>query len=203
MATYVLIPGAGGDAWEWHLLALELEGRGHEVASPCGCPRVTKRRLERVRRCGRRGDRRTARHRARRPVARRLHRAARRRAGAGRSIVLLNAMIPLPGETGNALVGKHPTEGGRAGLLRECRPDRRDRRRRGRRLLPRCAAATSSRRHANHDPGAVDDADGTAVAARLLAGRPDPRLIGRDDRLFPAAFQLPGRKGAPRDSMAM
>jgi pimeloyl-ACP methyl ester carboxylesterase len=31
MATYVLIPGAGGDAWEWHLLARELEALGHEA----------------------------------------------------------------------------------------------------------------------------------------------------------------------------
>src|SRR5262245_4481995 len=30
-ATYVLIPGAGGDAWYWHLLAGELEGRDHDV----------------------------------------------------------------------------------------------------------------------------------------------------------------------------
>jgi hypothetical protein len=31
MATYVLIPGAGGDPWEWHRLAHELEARGHEA----------------------------------------------------------------------------------------------------------------------------------------------------------------------------
>ena len=29
MTTYVLIPGAGGDAWYWHLLEAELRGRGH------------------------------------------------------------------------------------------------------------------------------------------------------------------------------
>lgn len=33
MATYVLIPGAGGDAWYWHLLAPELRGRGHDVVA--------------------------------------------------------------------------------------------------------------------------------------------------------------------------
>jgi pimeloyl-ACP methyl ester carboxylesterase len=33
MATFVLIPGAGGDAWEWHRLAAELEGRGHDVVA--------------------------------------------------------------------------------------------------------------------------------------------------------------------------
>jgi pimeloyl-ACP methyl ester carboxylesterase len=31
MATFVLIPGGGGDPWEWHLLAPELEARGHEA----------------------------------------------------------------------------------------------------------------------------------------------------------------------------
>ena len=31
MATYALIPGGGGDPWEWHQLVPELEARGHEV----------------------------------------------------------------------------------------------------------------------------------------------------------------------------
>ena len=31
MATYALIPGAGGDPWEWHRLQPELEARGHEA----------------------------------------------------------------------------------------------------------------------------------------------------------------------------
>src|SRR5262245_3643406 len=31
MATYVLIPGGGGDPWEWHRLVPELEARGHEA----------------------------------------------------------------------------------------------------------------------------------------------------------------------------
>jgi pimeloyl-ACP methyl ester carboxylesterase len=33
MASYVLIPGAGGDAWYWHLLEPELRGRGHDVVA--------------------------------------------------------------------------------------------------------------------------------------------------------------------------
>ena len=33
MSTYVLIPGAGGDAWYWHLLEPELRGRGHDVVA--------------------------------------------------------------------------------------------------------------------------------------------------------------------------
>jgi hypothetical protein len=38
MATFVLIPGAGSDPWYWHLVAPELERRGHEALAvdlPC------------------------------------------------------------------------------------------------------------------------------------------------------------------------
>jgi pimeloyl-ACP methyl ester carboxylesterase len=31
LATFALIPGAGGDPWEWHRLAPELNARGHEA----------------------------------------------------------------------------------------------------------------------------------------------------------------------------
>ena len=31
MTRFVLIPGAGGDAWTWHLLVEELERRGHKA----------------------------------------------------------------------------------------------------------------------------------------------------------------------------
>jgi len=33
MATYVLIPGAGGSAWYWHLVTPELQARGHDVVA--------------------------------------------------------------------------------------------------------------------------------------------------------------------------
>jgi pimeloyl-ACP methyl ester carboxylesterase len=32
--TFVLLPGAGGDSWYWHLVAAELRTRGHEVLAP-------------------------------------------------------------------------------------------------------------------------------------------------------------------------
>jgi pimeloyl-ACP methyl ester carboxylesterase len=38
MATYVLIHGAGGDAWYWHLVQARLEALGHDVVAmdlPC------------------------------------------------------------------------------------------------------------------------------------------------------------------------
>ncbi|MFI7697992.1 alpha/beta fold hydrolase [Nonomuraea sp. NPDC049480] len=33
MATFVLIHGGGGSAWDWHLLVEELRGRGHETVA--------------------------------------------------------------------------------------------------------------------------------------------------------------------------
>ncbi|HYI65883.1 MAG TPA: alpha/beta hydrolase [Candidatus Limnocylindrales bacterium] len=33
MATYALVPGGGGDPWDWHRLVPELEGRGHDVVA--------------------------------------------------------------------------------------------------------------------------------------------------------------------------
>jgi pimeloyl-ACP methyl ester carboxylesterase len=38
VATFALIHGGGGSAWDWHLVGLELRGRGHEpvaVDLPC------------------------------------------------------------------------------------------------------------------------------------------------------------------------
>ena len=38
MATFILIPGAGSDAWHWHLVEPELRSRGHETVAvdlPC------------------------------------------------------------------------------------------------------------------------------------------------------------------------
>ncbi|GAA4198378.1 alpha/beta fold hydrolase [Streptosporangium oxazolinicum] len=34
MTTYVLIPGAAADSWYWHLTAAELRARGHDVVTP-------------------------------------------------------------------------------------------------------------------------------------------------------------------------
>jgi pimeloyl-ACP methyl ester carboxylesterase len=31
VTTFALIPGGGGDPWEWHLLVPELEALGHEA----------------------------------------------------------------------------------------------------------------------------------------------------------------------------
>src|SRR5262245_34111383 len=101
MATYVLTPGAGGNAWEWHLLARELEARSH-AAIPVDLPAGDERAgwkeyadavVEAI------GDRRE------------LVLVAQSLAGFTAPlvcerlpvelVVLLNAMIPTPGETGN------------------------------------------------------------------------------------------------------
>ena len=102
MASYALIPGGGGDPWEWHRLVPELEARGHEAIAvrlpadddAAGWSEYADAVLDAV------GDRVdvilvaasmggfTA------PIV-----CTRRAVDA---LVLVNAMIPLPGETFNA-----------------------------------------------------------------------------------------------------
>jgi pimeloyl-ACP methyl ester carboxylesterase len=101
MATYALIPGAGGDPWEWHLVEGELVARGHDVVpvrlpagdESAGWSEYADAVVEAI---GDRGD---------------VVLVAQSLAGftaplvAERMpvdlIVLLNAMVPLPGETGS------------------------------------------------------------------------------------------------------
>ena len=101
MATYVLIPGAGGDGWQWHLVARELEKRGHDaipITLPSGDDRAgwSEYADTVVEAIGERRD---------------LVLVAQSLAGftaplvcarvPADLLVLLNAMIPRPGETGN------------------------------------------------------------------------------------------------------
>jgi pimeloyl-ACP methyl ester carboxylesterase len=101
-STYALVPGGGGDPWEWHRLVPELEARGHQALAirlpaetdTAGWSEYADAVIDAV------GDRTdlivvaasmggfTA------PIV------CRRRAVD--ALVLLNAMIPLPGETFNA-----------------------------------------------------------------------------------------------------
>jgi pimeloyl-ACP methyl ester carboxylesterase len=102
VATFVLIPGAGGDPWEWHLLAPELEALGQEVVAvrlPAGDDRAgwSEYADTVVEAIGDRSD---------------VVLVAQSLAGFSAPLVcerrpvdllvLLNAMIPVPGETGNA-----------------------------------------------------------------------------------------------------
>ena len=112
MATYVLIHGAGGDAWYWHRVAPLLRERGHEVVTmnlpvsdeSAGLAEYTQVVLEAV------GDRRelvvvgqslggfvAPLVAERRPVE---------------LLVLLNAMVPRPGETDWWAATGHPVQTG-------------------------------------------------------------------------------------------
>jgi pimeloyl-ACP methyl ester carboxylesterase len=102
MATYALIPGGGGDPWEWHRLVPELENRGHEAIAvrlpsddaAAGWSEYAKAVVDAI---GDRGEVIVVAESmggftapivcTRRPVD---------------LLVLLNAMIPVPGETFNA-----------------------------------------------------------------------------------------------------
>jgi pimeloyl-ACP methyl ester carboxylesterase len=101
MPTFVLIPGAGGDAWFWHRVVPELVSRGHDavaVTLPAGDEAAgwTEYADAIVRAVGDRTD---------------LTLVAQSLAGFSAPLVcerlpvdllvLLNAMIPQPGETGN------------------------------------------------------------------------------------------------------
>ena len=123
MATYALIPGAGGDGWEWHLVARELEARG-QVAVPVTLPSGddgagwNEYADAVVAAIGDRSD---------------VVLVAQSLAGFTAPlvcerlpvdlIVLLNAMIPLPGETGNDWWGNVGSgEAQRAYLARSASP---------------------------------------------------------------------------------
>ena len=88
MTTYILIPGAGGAAWYWHRLVEELGRRGHEAIAvdlPAGDDRAGLREYADAVVAQSMGGFTAPLVCDRLPVAR---------------LVLVNAMIPAPGETG-------------------------------------------------------------------------------------------------------
>jgi pimeloyl-ACP methyl ester carboxylesterase len=189
MATYALIPGAGGDPWEWHLLTRELEARGHDVVpvrlpsgdESAGWSEYADAVVEAI------GDRQD------------VVLVAQSLAGftaplvAERTpvdlVVMLNAMIPLPGETGNewwANTGQHEAEQdyfAKVGLPPETADDEIA-------LYFHDVASDVVEEAAKHIP---EQTMTPMVQAWPLESWPDVptrALIGRDDRLFPAEFQL-------------
>jgi pimeloyl-ACP methyl ester carboxylesterase len=189
MATYALIPGAGGDPWEWHLLAEELERRGHEVVAvqlpagdeSAGWSEYADAVVEAI------GDRKN------------VVLVAQSLAGftaplvADRVpvelIVLLNAMIPLPGETGNdwwANTGQHEAEQdyfASVGLPPKTADDEIA-------LYFHDVASEVVEEAANHIP---EQTMTPMVQPWPLESWPDVPtrvLVGGDDRLFSAEFQL-------------
>lgn len=186
--TYVLIPGAGGAAWCWHLVEAQLRERGHDVLAVdlpgdderAGLAEYVDLVVEAI------GDREDVvlvaqsmggftapQVCARRPVS---------------LLVLVNAMIPAPGETaGEWWANTGQPRARRENEIREGRsPDApfdvetgflHD-------VPPHVAAAGEA--HAR------DEADIAFEQPWPLDAWPDVPtrvLIGRDDRLFPADFQ--------------
>jgi len=189
VATYVLIPGAGGDGWQWHLVARELEKRGHDaipITLPSGDDRAgwSEYADAVVEAIGERRD---------------LVLVAQSLAGFTAPLVcervpvdllvLLNAMIPLPGETGNDWWGDTGSGAAQRAYLAE--------------LGLTDDEIRDDRTIYFHDvpDDVVDEAFArgepqqsmTPMSQRFpLAAWPDvaTRVIaGRDDRLFPLAFQ--------------
>jgi pimeloyl-ACP methyl ester carboxylesterase len=189
MATYVLVPGAGGDAWYWHRVVPELAARGHEavaVSLPAGDDAAgwSEYADAIVDAIGARTD---------------LVVVAQSLAGFSAPLVcerrpvgllvLLNAMIPLPGETGGAWwsdTGHEQAQGEyltSIGLSREAARDEavlyfHD--------VPPAITAEAFRR------GEPQQSMTPMQQPWPLDAWPDVPtrvLAGRDDRLFPAAFQ--------------
>ena len=198
-STFILVPGAGGDAFYWHLVAPLLRDAGHEavaVRPPRGRGR---RRPRRVRRRDRPRDRRSPRRRARRPVDGRLQRPDGRRARGGVArIVLVAPMIPVP--------ARRPASSGRE------RAGRRARAARSPRAATRTRRSTCTRRSSTTSPPTWPSACSSRATARdegeslrgpwPLAAWPDiptPVIAGARDRLFPLAFM----RGSRRDRLGI
>jgi pimeloyl-ACP methyl ester carboxylesterase len=189
MASYVLVPGAGGDAWYWHRLVPALRERGHDavaVALPAaddsaGWSEYAYAIVHAI------GDRPG-------PVL-----VAQSLAGFSaplvcermpiEEIVLLNAMIPMPGETGEAwwsntsqreaqleylaTIGVTPEEASddRVLYFHDVPPD---------------VVAEAERRG---EPGQSWTPMTQPWPLETWPATATRVLVGRDDRLFPEAFQ--------------
>jgi pimeloyl-ACP methyl ester carboxylesterase len=189
MATFVLIPGAGGDPWEWHLLVRELEGRGHEavpVELPAGDDRAgwseyADSVIEAI------GDREDVVLVAQSLAGFTAPLVAERKSVD--LIVLLNAMVPSPSETGNQWWGNTGQDEAeqayfaKVGLPIETADDEVA-------LYFHDVAPEVVEEAARHIP---EQTMTPMEQPWPLASWPDVPtrvLIGGDDRLFPAEFQL-------------
>jgi pimeloyl-ACP methyl ester carboxylesterase len=189
MATYSLIPGAGGDPWEWHLLARELEWRRHDVVP------VTLPAADEGAGWSEYADAVVTAIGGRRDVVL----VAQSLAGftapivADRMsvdlIVMLNAMIPLPGETGNewwANTGQGEAEQAyfaSVGLSPDTADDEIA-------LYFHDVAPEVVEEAADHIPEQTMTPMVQPWPLESWPEVPTRVLIGADDRLFPADFQL-------------
>jgi pimeloyl-ACP methyl ester carboxylesterase len=179
MATFVLLHGAGSDAWYWHLVAPELRAHGYDVVTPtlpcdddtAGLPDYVDAAVDAI------GDRRD------------LVVVAQSLAGFVAPLVcdrvpvelmvLVAAMVPCPGESGGEwwtntrhaeARGADASDDPAVTFLHDVPPD----------------VAAESAAHVRPQSGAV------FVGPWPLAAWPDVAtrfLLCRDDRFFPADFQ--------------
>ncbi len=186
--AYVLIPGAGGAAWYWHLVAAELSERGHEVVpvdlpaddDTAGLAEYTDSIVDAV---GQRID---------------LVLVAQSLGGFTAPLacqrlpvsllVLVNAMIPRPGET----AGQWWANTGQPQAQRE--KDVRDGRSADASFDMDTYFLHDLPRHITdeawaHDRNQSDMPFGQPWPLTAWPDVPTRVLIGRDDRFFPAAFQ--------------
>ena len=189
--TFILVPGAGGSAWYWHLVVPMLQERGHE-AIPVGLPAADDRAgLPQyadavVRAIGNRDPTRVA------LVAQSL---------AGFTVplvcnevqvallVLVNAMIPKPGESPGAWWGNtRHIEAKREQNLRDGRSadgpfdpliD----------FFHDVPQSVIDDAWAQGEPRQSDTVFGSPCTFKVWPTLPTQVLIGRDDRFFPVEFQ--------------
>ena len=188
-ATFVLVPGAGGSAWDWHRLVPELEALGH-VAVPVDLPAADDGAgleayadvvLDAI------GDRdRVVLVAASMGALTAVLVAARRRVDL---LVLVNAMVPRPGESGGEWWEATGQAEARAALAA----------RQGRPVSDEVDVLTDFFADVPADVtaeamalGAPDQSARPFADPLPIEGWPDvpTRVIaGRDDRFFPADFQ--------------
>ena len=188
MATFVLIPGAGGEAWEWHRLTTELQALGHDVVAvelPAGDDRAgwseyADTVVDAI------GDRRD------------VVLVAQSLAGFTAPLVcerlpvdllvLLNAMIPMPGETGNdwwSNTRRKEAEQAyyaQVGLPPETAQD-------DLAVYFHDVPAAITEEAAGHAPEQSGTPMGQPWPLDSWPDVPTRVLAGRDDRLFPVEFQ--------------
>ena len=184
----MLIPGAGGDAWYWHLIERELGDRGHEVISvelPCdddsaGLTDYTDAVIEAV------GDR-TDLVLVAQSMGGFITPLVQQRRSTS-SIILVNAMIPLPGESPGAWWDNTgQPQARRANDIREGRsPDAEfdlatyffhD------------VPAKLTEYGLGHGKRQADTPFGERCSFTTWPQVPTHVIIGRDDRFFPVEFQ--------------
>lgn len=189
--TFILIPGAGGSAWYWHLVAPKLQECGHE-AVPVELPAADDRAglpqyaTAVVRAIGHRDPKRVA------LVAQSLAGFTAplvcKKVGVA-FLVLVNAMIPNPGETPGEWWGN--TSHGEAKRQQNLRDGRRadapfdpliD-------FFHDVPQPVVDNAFAEGEPLQSDTVFGSPCTFKVWPAVPTRVLVGRDDRSFPAEFQ--------------